>query len=65
MFTSVSFGLKTPRIAIEPKDLENFLVKNWQDTLDNHHSEAIEETEAHWLLPTVAESQPALSVSAQ
>lgn len=64
LFTSVSFGLKTPRIALEPKDLDNFLVKNWQNTLVNSYT-AIEETEAHWLLPTVYEPQPTLSVSAQ
>ena len=65
LFTSVSFGIKTPRIALEPKDLENFLVKNWQNTLDNNSYTAIEETEAYWLLPTVSEPVPTLSVSAQ
>jgi hypothetical protein len=65
LFTSVSFGLKTPRTALEPKDLENFLVKNWYDTLDNGSYTASEKTEAYWLLPTISESQPALSVSAQ
>ena len=64
LFTSVSFGFKTPRIALEPKDLDNFLVKNWQDTLGNSYA-AIEETESHWLLPNVYEPQPTLSVSAQ
>ena len=64
LFTSVSF-VKTPRIALEPKDLENFLVKNWQNTLNNNSHTATEDTEAYWLLPTVSESQPALSVSAQ
>lgn len=64
LFTSVSFGIKTPRIALEPKDLENFLVKNWQNTLDNNSSTAIEETEAYWLLPAISESAP-ISVSAQ
>lgn len=63
LFTSVNFGWKTPRVATEPKDLENFLVNNWQNTLNN--STAVEETEAYWLLPTVSQSQPALSVSAQ
>ncbi|MEL6495265.1 MAG: hypothetical protein AAFQ41_09100 [Cyanobacteria bacterium J06623_7] len=65
LFTSVSFGLRTPRIALEPKDLENFLVKNWQNTLNNNSYTAIEETEAYWLLPTVSEPQQTLSVSAQ
>lgn len=66
LFTSVSFGIRTPRIAIEPKDLENFLVNNWQDTLDNHYDGVdLEEAEAYWLLPNVYEQQPALSVSAQ
>ena len=64
LFTSVSFGFKTPRIALEPKDLENFLVKNWQNTLNNNSYIAIEDTEAYWLLPTMSESQP-VSVSAQ
>ncbi len=63
LFTSVSFTVKTPRIALEPKDLENFLVRNWQNTLNNQGYYAVEETEAYWLLPTAAESQPALSVS--
>ena len=65
LFTSVSFGLKTPRVALEPKDLENFLVKNWQNTIDNNSYTVTEETEAYWLLPTVSEAQPALSLSAQ
>ncbi|MBE9047032.1 hypothetical protein IQ255_21975 [Pleurocapsales cyanobacterium LEGE 10410] len=65
LFTSVNFGLRTPRVAIEPKDLENFLVKNWQNTLDNYNYAVVEETEAHWLLPTVAQPQPTMSVSAQ
>ena len=65
LFTSVSFGLKTPRVALEPKDLENFLVKNWHNTLNSNSYTATEETEASWLLPTISESEPALSVSAQ
>jgi hypothetical protein len=67
LFTSVSFGVKTPRIALEPKDLDNFLVKNWHDTLDsNIYSYAAgEKPEAYWLLPTVSEPQPALSFAAQ
>ena len=65
LFTSVSFGLKTSRIAIEPKDLENFMVKNWQDTLNSADYATAEETEAYWLLPNIIEPQPALSVSAQ
>lgn len=64
LFTSVSFGVRTPRMAIEPKDMENFLVNNWQDTLDNNDS-ALEEAEAYWLLPTVYEQQRSLSLSAQ
>jgi hypothetical protein len=65
LFTSVSFSLKTPRIAVEPQELENFLVKNWQDTTKSNNYIA-EETEAYWLFPTtVQEPQPALSVSAQ
>lgn len=63
-FTSMSFSLKTPRIALEPQDLENFLVKNWQNTLDNDGYSETEITEAYWLLPTVSDSQPTLSVSA-
>ena len=65
LFTSVNFGLRTPRVAIEPKDLENFLVKNWQNTLDNHNHTAVEEMEAYLLLPAVSQSPPALSVFAQ
>ena len=65
LFTSVSFGVRTPRVALEPKDLENFIVKNWQNTLSDNGYGTIEETEAYWLLPTVVESKPALSISAQ
>ncbi|MGB5631857.1 MAG: hypothetical protein WBM44_00040 [Waterburya sp.] len=65
LFTSLSFGLKTPQIALEPKDLENFLVGNWQNTLDSNSYTAAEETEAYWLLPVISEPQPTLSVSAQ
>ena len=64
LFTTVSFGIRTPRIAIEPKDLENFLVDNWQDTLNTNGYIATEENEAYWLLPTVSQSPQALSVSA-
>ena len=64
LLTSVSFGVKTPRLALEPKDLENFLVKNWHNTLENNSYTAIEQTEAYWLLPTISEPTPALSVSA-
>lgn len=63
LFTSVSFGLKTPRIALEPKDLENFLVKNWYDTLDGDRNIANETAEAYWLLPSIPKSQAALSVA--
>lgn len=65
LFTSVSFGWKTPRIALEPKDLENFLVKNWQNTLESSDLSASETMESQWLLPMVSESNSTLSVSAQ
>ncbi|MFM2311143.1 MAG: hypothetical protein RLZZ04_419 [Cyanobacteriota bacterium] len=67
LFTSVSFGFKTPRIALEPNDLDKFLVKNWQDTLDSkgYSYTTAKQTEAYWLLPTISEPQPALSVSAK
>ena len=65
LFTSVSFGWKTPRIALEPKDLENFLVKNWHNTLESSDFNHSEITEAQWLLPVVVEPNPTLSVSAQ
>jgi hypothetical protein len=67
LFTSVSFSLKTPRIAVEPQELENFLVKNWQDTIENHDYTLADETEAYWLFPNThkaQKSQPALSVAA-
>lgn len=66
LVTSVSFGLKTPRTALEPKDLENFLVSNWYGTVDSEKYTAMEKTEAYWLLPTASKSksQPALSVLA-
>ena len=65
LFTFVSFGLKTPQIALEPKDLDNFLVRNWQNTLGSNNYTATEETEASWLLPVISEPQPTLSISAQ
>jgi hypothetical protein len=65
LFTSVSFGIKTPQTVLEPNDLDNFFVKNWQNTLDSKSYTAMEEPEAYWLLPTISESEPALSVSAQ
>jgi len=65
LFTSVSFCLKTPQVAIEPKDLENFLVKNWHDTLHKNSYSIVEETEAYLLLPTETESTSSLPVSAQ
>lgn len=65
LFTTVSFSIRTPKVAIEPKDIENFLVNNWQDTLNAQGGNSIDETEAYWLLPTVSESKPALSVSMQ
>ena len=70
LFTTVSFGVRTPRIAIEPKDLEHFLVNNWQDTFHTHdtfntYNAVIDDSEADWLLPDVSESKRALSVSAK
>jgi hypothetical protein len=67
LFTSVSFGFKTPRIALEPTDLDKFLVRNWQDTLDSngYSYTTAKQTEAYWLLPTISEPQPALSISAK
>lgn len=62
LFTTFSFGVRTPRIATEPKDLENFLVNSWQDTLNNNYT-ATEENEAYWLLPTASQSTQTLSVS--
>lgn len=63
LFTSVSFGFKIPRVAIEPQELENFLVKNWQDSLDSYTYSNVEYMEADWLIPE-AEGKKALSVSA-
>ena len=65
LFTTVSFGVRTPRVAIEPQDLENFLVNNWQNTFDIHNASVTNNSEIDWLLPTVSESEPALSVSAK
>lgn len=65
LFTTVSMGIRTPRIAIEPKDLENFLVNNWQDTFSTHNTTFVGDSEADWLLPAVSESKQALSVSAK
>lgn len=61
LFTSIGFSFKTPRIASEPKDLESFLVKNWQSILDSQTYSEVEETEAYWLLLNTPPSQPALS----
>lgn len=67
IFTAISFTLKTPRIALEPKDLENFLVKNWYDTLDSNSYiyTARQNNEAYWLVPPPATSKAALSYSPQ
>ena len=65
LFTTVSFGVRTPRVAIEPQDLENFLVNNWQDTFYTYNPSAIGNNEADWLLPNVSKSERALSVSAK
>lgn len=65
LFTSFSLCFKTPRIAIEPKDLESFLVKNWHDTLHQSSYTTVEETEAYWLIPATINSNSSLSVSAQ
>lgn len=64
LFTSVSFGLKTPRIAVEPQDLENFLVKNWHNSLNKNNSTVMDRQETY-LLPSDKKQQPALSVSSQ
>ena len=63
LFTTFSMGVRTPRIAIEPKDLENFLVNNWQDTFEAYNVSDVGKNEADWLLPTVSESSQVLSVS--
>ena len=65
LFTTVSFGVRTPRIAVEPQDIENFLVNNWQDTLGDRDPLISDNNEAYWLLPTVPQAQPAVSLSAQ
>ena len=65
LFTTVSFTVRTPRIAIEPNDLENFLVNNWHDTLNAQYSNTTNSSEASWLLPTLSESKQALSLSSQ
>ncbi|MGD1922341.1 MAG: hypothetical protein ACFCAD_27685 [Pleurocapsa sp.] len=65
LFTTVSMGVRTPRIAIEPKDLENFLVNNWQDTFNTHSTTFVEDSEADWLLPAVSESKQTVSVSSK
>ena len=61
LFTSIGLSFRTSRIAIEPTDLENFLVKNWQNTFNTQTYTTAEETEAYWLLLTTPPSQPALS----
>ena len=61
LFTSIGLGFRTPRIASEPKDIENFLIKNWHSTLNTQTYNTAEETEAYWLLLTTPPSQPALS----
>lgn len=63
LFTSVSFTLKTPRVAVEPQELENFVVKNWQNTIETQNYTIADETEAYWVFPHVDEPKPALSVS--
>lgn len=66
LFTSVSLNWKTPRIAIEPNDLEIFLVNNWNYTLNNHHNYTVlDESETGWSLSTVYETQQTLSLSTQ
>ena len=65
LFTTVSFGVRTPRVAIEPQDLENFLVNNWEDTFYTYNANAIDNNEADWLLPEVTKPDRALSVSAK
>ncbi len=64
LFTSVSLSWKTPRIAIEPNDLEIFLVNNWNYTLNNHPDYTVlDESETGWVLSTVYETQQTLSLS--
>jgi hypothetical protein len=65
LVTTVSLGVRTPRVAIEPHDLENFLVNNWHDTLTAQQDITIDSNEVDWLLPSMTEPKPALSVSAQ
>lgn len=61
LFTSIGLSFRTSRIAIEPTDLENFLVKNWHNTFNTQTYTTAEETEAYWLLLTTPPNQPALS----
>ena len=61
LFTSIGFSFRTPRIASEPKDIDNFLIKNWHSTFNTQTYNTAEETEAYWLLLTTPPSQPALS----
>ena len=63
LFTTVSFGVRTPRIAVEPQDIENFLVNNWRNTLSEQDTLVLDDNAAYWLLPTVSEAQPTVSLS--
>lgn len=63
LFTSVSFSFRTPRLALEPKDVEKFLVKNWHSTLENNNYGATDELSADWLLPSAFDASPALATS--
>ena len=65
LFATVSLGVRTPRLAIEPQDLENFIVNNWQDTLNANNAAFINDSEIDWFLPEVSEPEPTLSISAK
>lgn len=67
-FTSVSLGFKTPQVAIEAGELNNFLINSWNDTIDSGNYAVVNEEDNYWLLTTQepqTESQQVLSLSAK
>ena len=46
-----------------PQDIENFLVNNWRNTLSEQDTLVLDDNAAYWLLPTVSEAQPTVSLS--
>ena len=64
LFTALGMGFRSPQIAIESEELENFIVNSWNETIDRNSYTFSNEAENYWSLLENTETQATLSLSA-